>query len=123
MTSLLDEVFGGGEPAEEARKPAERPAAGPAKPGSDLELYDTEIVRLQGKIDEVYKSVKAGTVPHGLAALYAALDKLVERRAKLRPPVPPTEDEEEKRWRADADQTIRTIEAGVEEIQRRKALA
>lgn len=93
---------------------------GPAKPPTnltgaalDLWLVEQEIIETRQELFRMRQQARLGGPIQGIAALGKRFDELIARRAELRPPAPPTQDDEERRWRADADLVLRLIEQGV----------
>jgi len=111
-----------------ARAAAAEEDTGPEAPpaelrGADLDMWiiEREIASTREEMHKIRRLARAGGGTHGLAALGKRLDELIERRAMLRPPAPPTAGEEEKEWRLQAEAVLRLIEAGVIEAEQRAA--
>lgn len=96
--------------------------AEPIPPGlthreQDLWIIDGEIAETRRALAVARAKVAGGGTTHGLPALSKLLRDLLERREELRPPLEPTEDGDERRWRQDADAVLQKIEAGVKRIE------
>jgi hypothetical protein len=83
----------------------------------DAWILSSRIDAVRALLHQAQARIASGGSAHGLAALEGVLARLLAQRAAVRPPAPPSADEEERAHRADAARVVATIEAGVGAVE------
>ncbi len=116
LTSWADAIEGAAKEqarTEAVEKGPERPPEGLSPLEVDLWYVEKELHETQAEMGQIRRQARAGGSLHGLTTLGNRFDGLLKRRAELRPPAPPSTDDEERKWRATADLVLAKIREGV----------
>lgn len=107
-----------------------RPVVAPARPAEPkpipegLSTLEQDLWLIGEEIEETRRQLAQARAPGSAlvgrtASLQAQLYSLMGQRRALTPASAPSVEEEERRWRVDADAVLRSIESGVEEAEAR----